>query len=103
MVRQERVSGTKTNTLTILYIFIFFIILGFITPLTGDDWTWGSSIGLHRLSTGYVGYNGRVVSNTLEVLISRYALIRVPLYAIINMLLIIFTAKIIAGPTKTRS
>jgi len=103
VVRQERVSGTKTNTLTILCIFIFFIILGFITPLTGDDWTWGSSIGLHRLSTGYVGYNGRVVSNTLEVLISRYALIRVPLYAIINMLLIIFTAKIIAGPTKTRS
>lgn len=61
MVRQERVSGTKTNTLTILCIFIFFIILGFITPLTGDDWTWG-------LVLGYIGYLPDMLDTTDELL-----------------------------------
>ncbi|MFC0423536.1 DUF6056 family protein [Lactiplantibacillus plajomi] len=80
--------------LVIGFVFIFFFVLGIVTPLTGDDWTWGSQIGLNRLANGYVGYNGRLLSNTLEILITRVAIIRISLFAIVCTLLVYLTVRV---------
>lgn len=36
-----------------------------------DDLTWGSSVGLDRLSTWFAGYNGRYVGNIVVILLTR--------------------------------
>lgn len=79
----------------ITLLFIFFLLLAAVTPLSGDDWTWSSAIGLRRLATGFIGYNGRLVSNVLEIIITRSFLIRVLLYATLSTTLIELTTKII--------
>lgn len=79
---------------TLGIIFIFFSLLGVVTPLSGDDWTWASNIGLRRLSTGFIGYNGRIISNILEIIITRNGFIRVFLYALFNTGLVYLTTKI---------
>lgn len=78
-------------------------MLGIVTPLSGDDWTWGSQIGLNRLNKGYVGYNGRLFSNTLEIIITRAPIIRIAVYGVINTLLIYFSTRIIVSKEKLSS
>lgn len=88
---------------SLIFILLFFTCLGLATPLTGDDWTWGSQIGMHRLLNGYIGYNGRILSNTLEVIISRLAFVRIPIYAVINTLLVYFSVKIVIPSEKIQN
>ncbi|MDY1543344.1 DUF6056 family protein [Lactiplantibacillus pentosus] len=101
-MEQKRKSQINTTHIILFGIGIFWAILGFVTPLTGDDWTWGSQIGLNRLANGYVGYNGRILSNTLEIIISRSTLIRVILFTVINTLLVYFVVNIAVGKDKAK-
>lgn len=57
-----------------VYAALFVIALLF--PYTGDDWAWGSSIGLERLSTWFENYNGRYVGNLLVIALTRNVLLR---------------------------
>ncbi|MBQ9690972.1 MAG: GtrA family protein [Eggerthellaceae bacterium] len=60
-------------------IFILFVLLFLLTllfPFTGDDWGWGSSVGIERLLSGYQDYNGRYFSNTLMLVLGRSAVAR---------------------------
>lgn len=88
---------------TLIIILIFFLCLGTVVPLTGDDWTWGSQIGIRRLTTGFVGYNGRLFSNTLEILITRLSYMRIPIYALVNTLLVYLSVKITIPNKKATS
>ena len=36
-----------------------------------DDLTWGSSVGLDRLSNWFAGYNGRYVGNLIVIALTR--------------------------------
>ena len=36
--------------------FIILIFLCWMFPYTGDDWAWGSSIGIERLNTWFDNY-----------------------------------------------
>lgn len=47
----------------IRYGICFFLIaaLCWLFPYTGDDWAWGSQIGIERLKSGFANYNGRYV------------------------------------------
>ncbi len=55
----------------------FFLLLSFFFPYTGDDWAWGSSIGIQRLMTGFDNYNGRYAGNVLVLLLTRSKLLNV--------------------------
>lgn len=99
----KKVNYFRSSYWSILLIFIFFIILGAITPLSGDDWTWGSQIGLNRLSNGYVGYNGRLFSNTLEIIITRAPIIRILTYGVVSTLLVYFSSRIVIPKEKLNS
>lgn len=55
---------------------LFFFYLSYNTPLTGDDWTWGTEKGIIRLKNFFDEYNGRYLSNTLEIILTRNDIIR---------------------------
>lgn len=56
-------------------LFFGFAFLAYLFPYTGDDWAWGSSIGIERLKIFFAGYNGRYVGNLLVLLLTRSKLL----------------------------
>lgn len=60
----------------ILIAFVFITCLAFLFPYSGDDWAWGSSIGIERLNSGFVNYNGRYLGNILVILLTRSNLLK---------------------------
>ena len=56
-------------------LFFAFMFLAYLFPYTGDDWAWGSSIGLGRLKSFFAGYNGRYVGNLIVLLLTRSKLL----------------------------
>ncbi|MBR2100744.1 MAG: hypothetical protein IJ927_05460 [Eubacterium sp.] len=65
---------TKTNKsfwLWITFLFFMFFALALFFPYTGDDWAWGSQIGIDRLNAKFGNYNGRYLGNLLVMLITR--------------------------------
>lgn len=56
-------------------LFICYACLAWLFPYTGDDWAWGSSVGLERLATFFAGYNGRYAGNLLVLALTRSKLL----------------------------
>ena len=56
-------------------MFFGFAFLAYLFPYTGDDWAWGSSIGLDRLKIFFAGYNGRYVGNLIVLILTRSKLL----------------------------
>lgn len=56
-------------------------LLCMLFPYSGDDWAWGSSIGIERLSSGFAGYNGRYVGNLLVIALTRSRILRAGIMA----------------------
>src|SRR5699024_10912344 len=74
-------------------LFVFFLIMSTIIPLTGDDWTWKSYLGMERLKSFFENYNGRYISNILEIIIVRCTLVRILDMVICSYLFIIIIFK----------
>jgi len=71
--------GRKVQRFELIWLgsaFVLLTVLAFLFPPSGDDWAWGSKIGVDRLDTFFANYNGRYIAN-LAVL----ALTRLPLLA----------------------
>lgn len=60
------------------YIVCFCVLfcLCWLFPYTGDDWAWGSSIGIERLHKWFDNYNGRYVGNLLVLALTRSNLLK---------------------------
>lgn len=86
----------KVNKNFILYLFtvIFFAIFYYFLAFAGDDWAWGSSIGIDRLKNAFDGYNGRYLGNLLIILITRSVTARVIICSLTVFLLIFVLSKI---------
>ena len=86
----------KSNKKLILYIFAaaFFALFYYFLPLSGDDWAWGSQIGLDRLASGFEGYNGRYLGNILIILITRFVFLKVLVCSAFMLLLVFILGKI---------
>lgn len=83
-------------------IIVYFGWLTWNTPLTGDDWTWQSSLGMDRLHTFFANYNGRYVSNILEIILVRSEWIRIVFHAFVTFGLLYFMTKVTTKkPTKS--
>jgi len=52
-------------------LFTALVGLAFLFPPNGDDWAWGSQIGLDRLHSGFADYNGRYVANLVVLALTR--------------------------------
>ena len=46
-------------------LFVVLCALCFLYPYTGDDWAWGSSIGIERLKTWFDNYRGGYFGNLI--------------------------------------
>ncbi|KAF1297245.1 hypothetical protein BAU15_06770 [Enterococcus sp. JM4C] len=79
----------------VIFIAFFYFIIGALIPLSGDDWTWAGQTGLDRLSIWFDNYNGRYLGNIIEMLITRFWIIRVIFYTIINTGIFVLIKKII--------
>lgn len=66
------------KTIKIKYIIIFaaLFFLAWLFPYSGDDWAWGSSIGIKRLSSWFRNYNGRYFGNIIVLLLTRSRVLR---------------------------
>lgn len=64
----------KINKKTVLFCsvgFVLFFILACLFPYSGDDWAWGSIIGIERLQCFFADYNGRYAGNLLVLILTR--------------------------------
>ena len=82
------------NNFYYIVIILMLLCLCFIFPYTGDDWAWGTSIGIDRLTALFYNYNGRWAGNLLILLITRYHIIRTVLECAIFTGIIILINKI---------
>ena len=51
-------------------------LLCFLFPYSGDDWAWGSQIGLERLKACFASYNGRYLGNLIVIALTRSNLLK---------------------------
>lgn len=78
---------------TILVMFIFFCIISYNFPLTGDDLNWGVVKLSKYFSNGqFNNYDGRYLGNTLIITVSKLPLLRVILYATTSTLILFLSA-----------
>ncbi len=75
-------SRLNISSLICLAFFLIFGVLCFLFPYTGDDWAWGSSIGVERLRCWFADYNGRYLGNIWELIFSRLYILRSVLTAL---------------------
>ena len=68
----ENVQKNKTlRLLTVLLSVAAVAAMLWCVPYFKDDWAWGSQIGLERLQSRFVGYNGRYLGNLLVMVLTR--------------------------------
>lgn len=87
------VKVDKKSIYSGMILFALFALLATQFPYSGDDWAWGSSIGIERLESLFREYNGRYAGNLLVLLLTRSKLLQVILVAG-AMLFICFAAKL---------
>ena len=76
MKKLNDLKTTITNNKRYILLFVFLITLCSLFPYTGDDWAWGSKIGLERLYNGFNDYNGRYGGNLIVIALTRIFVIR---------------------------
>ncbi len=75
-MNKKLVSLDKKSILFCCFVFIAFTVLAYLFPYSGDDWAWGSQIGIERFNTNFDNYNGRYAGNLLVMLLTRNRIIR---------------------------
>lgn len=57
-------------------VFVLLVLLCYLFPYTGDDWSWGSSVGIDRLNSGFVDYGGRYFGYIIVLVLTRFRILR---------------------------
>ena len=75
---KNMINKIKTNPLPFAYfvIFVVLLILCSLFPYTGDDWAWGSALGIERLKTWFDNYSGRYVGNLIVLALTRSKILK---------------------------
>ncbi|MGL4849511.1 MAG: DUF6056 family protein [Clostridium sp.] len=66
----------KRKLLFSIGFFGLLFALIYIFPYSGDDWAWGSSMGLDRLHIWFADYNGRYLGNLLVLALTRSLILK---------------------------
>lgn len=69
--KERRYMKKRVETYRYLICFIVLAALCWLFPYTGDDWAWGSSIGIDRLNTWFENYSGRYAGNLIVLVLTR--------------------------------
>lgn len=89
-------QSSRSVAWTLLGFGLAMIILANFFPRSGDDWAWGSSIGLERLDTWFEGYNGRYLGNFAVLGLTRAQWL-VPVSVAITLCLVVWLIASLAG------
>lgn len=57
-------------------LFLTLFLLCFLFPYSGDDWAWGSQLGIERLHSWFENYNGRYIGNFIVLILTRSNLLK---------------------------
>ncbi len=82
MLKEKSRKFLSSYTLICGCALLFFGFLAYLFPYTGDDWAWGSIMGIQRLEIFFDNYNGRYLGNFLVLAITRSKALKVVLMAI---------------------
>lgn len=74
-----------------MFLFAVFVSLAYLFPYSGDDWAWGTQIGIDRLNAHFVDYNGRYAGNLLVLVLTRSKVLNVAVMAVSYYLVCLFT------------
>ncbi|MBO5488902.1 MAG: hypothetical protein J5972_03245 [Eubacterium sp.] len=71
-------ESTQTWKTIVRYGISFLLVaaLCWLFPYSGDDWAWGSQIGIDRLNVWFYKYNGRYVGNLIVLAMTRSNLLK---------------------------
>lgn len=64
------------NVIIYMIIFVLLFLLCLLFPYSGDDWAWGSQIGLDRLENWFDNYSGRYFGNLIVLALTRSNLLK---------------------------
>jgi len=87
-LKEKSVSYTS-NKIIIVCVFVALLILSYLFPYTGDDWAWGSNIGIDRFSTQFHDYGGRYFGYIIVMILTRCRVLKAFTEAIVLTLIII--------------
>lgn len=94
--------SSKADKKTVIFgvvAFFAFALLVYLFPYSGDDWAWGSKIGLDRLAVFFKQYNGRYAGNMLVMALTRSKLLNV-IFTSASLVLVCFLPKLYSGSKK---
>ncbi|MBQ8503579.1 MAG: hypothetical protein IJ491_04790 [Clostridia bacterium] len=74
MLKEKQKSGYVFYAISVIAL-VSFAVLAYFFPYTGDDWAWGSQMGIDRLKTFFDAYNGRYLGNLLVLAVTRSKLL----------------------------
>ncbi len=67
---------TKSKKRKYILCFAILLFLCWLFPYTGDDWAWGSKIGIERLNIWFDNYSGRYFGNLIVLALTRSNLLK---------------------------
>lgn len=92
-------GGAKRRLVFYSIGFVFVFLLSLLFPYSGDDWAWGSQIGLDRLASHFEAYNGRYVGNLIVLAMTRSNLLKALTMALFIIAMLYMIEKIIGNRT----
>ncbi|MCQ2480562.1 MAG: DUF6056 family protein [Clostridia bacterium] len=91
---KQKIDLHKLNIALFLLLFLTFVYLAYLFPFSGDDYDWGSYIGIERLKDHFSGYNGRYLGNIIVLVLTRIKFLRIIIVPVIVLLICDRIAKI---------
>lgn len=85
------------NKLFYSIVFITLLLICYFFPYTGDDWAWGTNIGVERLLSGFKDYNGRYLGNIMVLLLTRSRILRAIIMSITLFVIPLLISKIVSN------
>ena len=78
----EKIIKNKKEFMFCGIFFLIAVCLVYLFPYSGDDWAWGSSLGIDRLNKWFDNYNGRYAGNLLVLALTRSNILKTIIIAI---------------------
>lgn len=66
----------KFNLIIKISLLLLAVAIFYFVPYTHDDWAWGSSIGIDRLTSLFKDYNGRWAGNLVVLALTRFRFLK---------------------------
>ncbi len=88
-------KNIKLDKIVKVILFLLIAVIFYFIPYTHDDWAWGTSIGIKRLTNLFSNYNGRWAGNILVILLTRSRILKAIVITLTMAIIIELINKII--------